>query len=72
MFTLSVRLLTLDVRICLWVVKANINIFHEVGGRGAGAKAVCLESRGSRVQTPLWPLSFKEAQMFLPRSLLKK
>ena len=40
-------------------------------GPGAVVKAVCLESRRSRVQTPLWPPSFTERKMFLPRSLVK-
>ena len=31
-------------------------------GPGAVAKAACLESRRSRVRTPLWPSSFKETK----------
>ena len=30
----------------------------------------CLESRGSRVRSPLWPSSFKKIKIFLPRSVV--
>ena len=42
-------------------------------GRGPAAvvKAACLESRRSRVRTPLWHSSFKETKMFLLRSLVE-
>ena len=37
----------------------------------AVVKVACLESRSLRVQTPLWPSSFKETKMILLRSLVK-
>ena len=42
-------------------------------GRGLRCSAVQLNlpARRSRVRTPLWPSSFKETQMFLPRHSLK-
>ena len=40
---------------------------HRKDGRCTGAvvKAACLESRRSRVRTPLWHSSFKETKCFL-------
>ena len=43
------------------------NAIHFVsGGPGAVVEAACLQSRRSRVQTPLWLPSFKEAKCFFP------
>ena len=39
---------------------------NEGGRPGAVVKVACLESRRSRVRTPLWPLSFKETKCFYP------
>ena len=39
---------------------------HEGRDPGARVKAACLESRRSRVQTPLWPSSFKRKKCFFP------
>ena len=47
------------------------NDMYNVRGPGAVVKAVCLKSRRSRFRTPLWPSSFKETKMFLPRSVVK-
>ena len=35
-------------------------------GHGAVVKAACLDSRRSRVRTPLWPSSLKETKCFFP------
>ena len=56
------------VKVCLiWLRDENYGM-----GRGPAAvvKAACLESRRSRVRTPLWHSNFKETKMFLLRSLV--
>ena len=41
-----------------------------VGSGAVVRAAACLESRRSRVRTPLWPSKFQRNKMFLPRSLV--
>ena len=44
----------------------NYPLANESGGPGAVLKTAYLESRRSRVQSPLWPSSFKETNVSFP------
>ena len=60
-----------NVELSIVIVRCRPSAVFKGGGPGAVVKAACLESRRSRIGTPLWSSSFKETIMFLPRSLVK-